>query len=262
MNIFVVARSMIDVEGIARFLEHEGARWRRPHGVSQQEELVELAGRVCYMSFGERQSGRQNFHYIQNLIVQGHESVLEHVSWTFMITGISRALSHQVVRHRIGFSYSQLSQQYHEESEASWVLPHELKDKPALFRIWQEAVEASHGVYQTLLTELRKTPVSELDRKEFLRSVRSAARSLLPNAMETKIVATVNARALRHFFKVRGEIEGDYEMRALASGLLEAVKEEAPALFQDFYIETLGDGSPIVRQSGLEHASRDLAVAP
>jgi flavin-dependent thymidylate synthase len=75
------------------------------------EKIVENAGRVCYLSF-ENLSGRSTELYIQNLIRQGHESVLEHASWTFVLTGVSRSFSHQMVRHRAGFAYSQLSQQY------------------------------------------------------------------------------------------------------------------------------------------------------
>ena len=89
-----------------------------------------------------------------------------------------------------------------------------------------------------------------MQKKEIRRAVRSAARSVLPNATETKILVTVNARALRHFFKVRGSIPGDEEMRTVAAELLKLLQLEAPSIFLDFHIETLPDGSPIVTWQG------------
>jgi thymidylate synthase (FAD) len=231
------------------FLQNEDLDWRRSDGTTEAEDLVELAGRVCYLSFGTRQSPRSNTVYIQNLIRNGHESVLEHMSWTFLITGISRALTHQLVRHRIGFSYSQLSQQYHEENGTPMILPKEIASHPEARAVWEESVEASKDAYQKVLEILREVPqLDKLPRKEFLRSIRSAARSLLPNATETKIVVTANARALRHFMEVRGAIVGDEEMRRLATSLLMPLKREAPALFSDFVFEKLSDGSSLVRK--------------
>jgi len=92
------------------------------------------------------------------------------------------------------------------------------------------------------------TPGLDLQQKEFKRAIRSAARSVLPNATETKIVVTANARALRYFFKVRGSIPGDLEMREVAAALFKSVQAEAPSLFADFSLETLSDGSPVLAQ--------------
>ncbi|MDU6092992.1 MAG: FAD-dependent thymidylate synthase, partial [Staphylococcus lugdunensis] len=113
------------------FLNENGLTWIQKGNATEAEHLVEASGRLCYMSFGEQnQSPRNTNEYIMNLIVQGHESVLEHLNWTFLITGVSRAFTHQLVRHRAGFSYSQLSQQYHDESEAEFVVPIEVRNNP------------------------------------------------------------------------------------------------------------------------------------
>src|SRR5262249_22993495 len=92
-------------------------------------------------------------------------------------------------------------------------------------------------------------PEFEFSKKEFKRAIRSAPRNVLPNATETKVVATANARALRHFFRLRGSIPGDIEMREVAAEAFKLVRNEAPSLFDDFGLQQLSDGSPILKQS-------------
>jgi thymidylate synthase (FAD) len=250
-TIRLIGRVQFDIEAFSAFLLEERIEWRRTSGASPSEEIVEVAGRACYMSFGQAQSPRSNGEFIRNLIEMGHESVLEHASWTFIVTNVSRAFTHQLVRHRVGFAFSQLSQQYHDERLASFVMPAHLESLPEAKEAWIKAINATKEAYASINALLLKngSPLSEdLDKKELNRAVRSAARSVLPNAIETKIVITANARALRHFFDVRGSISGDIEMRLVAAELLRIVKREAPGMFFDFRIEELSDGSPIVRK--------------
>ncbi len=122
-KLFLVGRPNFDYNSFLGFLETEGESWLKSEEASTPENIVEVAGRLCYMSFGSRQFRKCNKDYIDNLIKQGHESVLEHVSWSFILTGVSRAFTHQLVRHRVGFSFSQLSQQYHDENDATFVCP-------------------------------------------------------------------------------------------------------------------------------------------
>ena len=251
VQIHLLARPVLDLVAVLEFLALEGSDWRRSADATSAEEIVEIAGRVCYMSFGERQSPRSNREYIENLIKSGHESVLEHVSWTFLIQGVSRAFTHQLVRHRPGWAFSQLSQQYHDEAGAIFVEPDELADQPEAQEQWRQAVEGARAAYMTLGDLLSKS-ATRLS-KEQLRALRSAARSVLPNATESKIVVTANARALRHFLLVRGAIQGDSEMRRVSAELLKAVAVEAPFLFADFSLESLPDGSPIVTHRALVH---------
>ena len=251
-KIHVVGRTEFDEGAFLAFLNDEHLDWRRTSDASSQEELVEVAGRVCYMSFGRAQSNRSNREYLQNLVESGHESVLEHVTWTFLISNISRAFTHQIVRHRVGFAYSQLSQQYHDEEDARFVIPPHLESVPEAMEAWSKAVAATKEGYAAINRLLRQSEfgsAEDLDRKELNRAIRSAARSVLPNATETKIVITANARALRHLFEVRGSIPGDIEMRLVVSGLLEIVRHEAPGMFYDFQVERLSDGSPIVKKT-------------
>jgi len=217
--------------------------------VTQAEEIVEAAGRVCYMSFGKAQSPRTNAEYIQNLIQMGHESVLEHVNWTFLLTGISRACTHQLVRHRVGFSFSQLSQQYHDEIDAEFIEPSALNLSPDAQIVWKKAVKTAKAAYCKIMQSLKQLEDKvgkDLNKMELRRAIRSIARSILPNATETKIVMTANARALRYFLKTRGSIPGDEEMRRMASELLKQLQKDAPSIFSDFRINMLSDGSPIV----------------
>jgi thymidylate synthase (FAD) len=254
-KVYLLTRTRLDIEAFLSFLSEEGTDWARSPSATESEEAVEIAGRICYMSFGEKQSPRRNGDYVHNLIKQGHESVLEHVNWTFLLAGVSRAFTHQLVRHRAGFAFSQLSQQYHEEIDAEFVEPAHLEQSPQALAAWRRAVEVSQESYRVILDSLSKLegkPGLELSQKEFKRAIRSAARSVLPNATETKIVVTANARALRHFFKVRGSIPGDIEMRCIAAALFNLVRVEAPSLFADFKLDELSDGSPTLVHSPIE----------
>jgi thymidylate synthase (FAD) len=238
-EIYVLARPSF-TEDFKSFLKVENETWASS-GSTEAERLVEFAGRICYMSFGPRQSPRTNKEYIANLIRQGHESVLEHVSWTLLLTNVSRAFTHQLVRHRVGFSFSQLSQQYHDESHAGLVLPDGLDDFPDALEAFQAAAKTSRDAYKLILSKLTSAGSQS---KESLRAIRSAARSVLLNATETKIVVTANARAIRHFLDVRGAIEGDAEMRMVSKLFYDVVVKDAPALVADFVEEKLSDGSP------------------
>lgn len=249
-TIFVIARPTIDWTAVEAF-EKQEQPWRRTPDVTDADSLIELAGRLCYLSFGNRQSPKTNAQYIANLVSRGHESVLEHASWTFILAGVSRAFTHQLVRHRIGFSYSQLSQQYHTEEEARFIEPSSIARDPDRQREWRNAIVEAHKTYLTLIADDRRklSPSEDLSEREFQRASRSAARSLLPAATETKIVISANARAIRHFLTQRGAIMGDEEMRVVSARLLEHVIDDAPALFADFQIGHMADGSPVVSQS-------------
>jgi len=249
-KVYLISRPRFEVETFLSFLNEERTEWSRSSQATEAEEIAEIAGRICYMSFGDKQSPRRNGDYIHNLISQEHESVLEHVSWTFLLTGISRAFTHQLVRHRVGFAFSQLSQQYHEETSATFVEPAHLQHSPQALQAWRKAVAISQESYKVILNslaELEGKPGVELSKKEFKRAIRSAARSVLPNATETKIVVTANARALRHFFKIRGAIPGDIEMREVAAELFKLVRTDGPSLFDDFSLQKLADGTPALQ---------------
>lgn len=242
----IVSRPNFDEEALAAFLAADDLSWQPSSGASDGEDLIEVAGRLCYLSFGERQSPKTNREYIRHLIAHGHESVLEHATWSFMLAGVSRGFSHQIVRHRVGFAFSQLSQQYYDHRSAPSVMPTVLRRLPAAATRWREAVTRSQKAYAELLELLEEAP-EDIAPRERLRLVRSAARTVLPAATETKLLFSANARALRHFLITRGTIEGDEEMRLVSAAILRLMQDEAPSLFADFRIDELPDGLPVLR---------------
>jgi thymidylate synthase (FAD) len=119
-KVYVVGRQTVVPEEVARFLQDEGLVFTTDTRAAA-EVLAEIAGRTCYMSFGKGRKSNQE--YVENILSFKHGSVLEHAVWCLLITGVSRALTHELVRHRAGFSYSQLSQRYVDESHARYVVP-------------------------------------------------------------------------------------------------------------------------------------------
>lgn len=193
------------------------------------EDVVALSARLCYSAVGidelkEILSQEEKERLINLLRKSGHLSPFEHVTFTFAIEGISRACSHQLVRHRLA-SYSQQSQRYVSEEEGfEYIIPPLIKNDPDLENIFLEAMEKSHEYYCKLIKELRNRGIKgEVAMQD--------ARYVLPNAAETKIVMTMNARELLHFFRVRCCNRAQWEIRHLAIETLKLVKKIAPLLF-------------------------------
>ena len=224
-----------------RFLDDHEVHWQTDTDVAGQK-LPEVAGRVCYMSFAKPRPGG-NKAYLEHILEVGHGSVLEHAVWNFLFTGISRTLTHELVRHRAGFGYSQLSQRYVDESVAEYVAPDCIANDPQLHEIWLEAVAHAHEAYVKLTEKLQETFQNEPDRTMRRKLARQAARSVLPNATETKIFVTANARALRHFIELRGSRHAEPEIRKLAVQVLKIMRKEAPHLFSDYELVPLPDGT-------------------
>ena len=209
------------------------------------QALVEFAGRACYQSWSKpNPRTATNAGYLKHIIDVGHFAVLEHASVTFYISGISRSCTHELIRHR-HFSYSQLSQRYVPEDDARVVLPPGLDDDPDLQQIVLDAADASRAAYLEVLERLEAkfagAPNAVLQRKQ----ARQAARSVLPNDTETRLVVTGNYRAWRHFIAMRASEHADTEIRRLAIACLRELSAVAPAVFADFEITVLADGSEV-----------------
>jgi thymidylate synthase (FAD) len=194
------------------------------------------------MSFAKPRPGG-NQAYIHHILEVGHGSVLEHAVWNLLFTGVSRSLTHELIRHRAGFGYSQLSQRYVDESVAEYVEPDCIAGDPELHRLWLEAVRTTHQAYIKLTEGLQETFKDEPDKTLRRKLARQAARSVLPNATETKIFVTANARALRHFIELRGSRHAETEIRKLAVAVLKIMQQEAPNLFRDYELIPLPDGT-------------------
>ncbi|MCG3178813.1 MAG: Flavin-dependent thymidylate synthase [Phycisphaerae bacterium] len=239
-KVYLVGRQILDNAVIERFLSDEGVSWQTDTEVGA-ERLAEMAGRLCYMSFGK---GRKtNADYLGNIIEVGHGSVLEHGVWNFIFTGVSRSFTHELVRHRAGFGYSQLSQRYVDESESDFVEPECIAADPALHAAWIEAVRQSHAAYCRLSDALFEKFAAVENKTLRRKMARQAARSVLPNATETKIFVTANARALRHFIELRCEEHAETEIRIVAAQVLRIMQAEAPNIFGDYRFVDLPDGT-------------------
>lgn len=239
---YLVGRQIMNDAEVERFLRDHEASWETDTEVGA-EALCEIAGRVCYMSFGKGR--RTNRDYLGNIIQMQHGSVLEHAVWSFLLCGVSRSFTHELVRHRAGFGYSQLSQRYVDESTADFVEPDCISQDPELHKVWLEAIEHAHAAYCKLVDGLAQKFESEPAPTLRRKLARQAARSVLPNATETKIFVTGNARAWRHFIELRANEHAEAEIRAVAVQILRVLQQEAPNLFGDYHVERLPNGDEV-----------------
>lgn len=273
-SVYLVGRQTIDDGELARFLADEGVEsWKSDTEIAGQK-LVEVAGRLCYQSYAKPRPGG-NSAYINHILEVGHGSVTEHCVFNLIISGVSRSFTHELVRHRVGFGFSQRSQRYCDESRGEFVVPLALQVEVHAARIaidyfydeamilrksaddvlrlvdsgdlinppletlaglrWLRLIERSQEAYKQLSDHLAtRGDRTDQDPTSDRKAAREAARSVLLNATETKIFVTANARALRHFIEMRGDMAADAEMRRVAFAVLDILCVEAPNLFGDY----------------------------
>ena len=179
--------------------------------------------------------------YIENMLNLGHLSVIEHATATFRISGISRACSHELVRHR-HFSFSQLSQRYVPHDGVKFIEPDAIASVPEAHEVFTRAIGQAQEAYDQILEIMTRKFEDVENRTMRLKMARQAARMVLPNATETRMVISANFRALRHFFRMRCTEFADPEIRSLAIQMLKIVREEAPAVFGDYKITLTPEG--------------------
>src|SRR5207237_7656188 len=184
---------------------------------------------------------RPTREYREKIKKQGHGSVLEHSNYSLLLEGVSRSLTHELVRHRAGFAYSQLSQRYVDESKANFVVPPAIIGDEALETRWREHIEGAQSTYVALVEQLMERYGWVPDRVHRRKMAREAARAVLPNATETKIVVTANARAWRTMLELRASEGAELEIRRTAIAVLRLLQCEAPGFFSDFEIYEADD---------------------
>lgn len=218
-----------------QFLEpaHLPIQWKGE--ASDGERIAEFAGRLCYMS-QHNPAGRSTAEYLRNILRQGHGSVFEHATYVMLIEGISRSCSHELVRHRAGWGYSQLSQRYVDESHAAFVMPPAIQGDDALEAAWTRQIEAAQAAYVTAVEQLMTRYAWVEDKVHRRKMAREAARGVLPNSTETKIVVTGNARAWRTMLELRSSEGAELEIRRVAVAIIRILQQEAPGFFSDFEI--------------------------
>lgn len=207
------------------------------------EALVEFAGRACYESFDKpNPHTADNASYVRHIMEVGHTALLEHATATLYLRGISRSASHELIRHR-HFSFSQLSQRFVHDDDAQVIIPQLIAEDEALSRLFYRAIDESRFAFDELLQALEEKLEDEPNALLRKKQARQAARAVLPNATESRIVVTGNFRTWRHFIGMRATEHADAEIRKVAVECLKALKREAPVVFGDFEISQLNDAT-------------------
>lgn len=210
-------------------------------------KTVAMAAKLCYSKVGvedisEKMSNEDAEKFVKMLMGFSHMSPLEHISFSFAIEGVSRTLTHQLVRHRIA-SYSQQSQRYVDENEFDYIIPPQIEKDEEALKVFEESMSMIQSSYETLRDVLTKNVTKQImdedgleeseARKKAVKLANEDARFVLPGACETKIITTMNARQLLHFFEERTCVRAQWEIRELATQMLKLVKEVCPVIFDN-----------------------------
>lgn len=277
-KVYLIARPAIVESGLQQFLSDNDLAWPTPtEGVQDCERLVEVAGRCCYMSFGAKAGSKTNRRYIHNILGRtkdggfregpAHGSVVEHPCWTFIVTGAGRGFSHEQVRHRVGWAYSQLSTRYcdfeREDEEGTWdpgfCIPPLAQLSEDAERSMTLALEQSRESYKELLDMImhdlehdegfmaRLKDYEPREQERMLRkAARGAAREVLPIATEAIMTMSANARAIWNCIYLRANEHAEAVIRSIYVQISRIMEEEMPALFYGLKYKKLWDGSEAV----------------
>jgi thymidylate synthase (FAD) len=235
-HVILLAATELDAEGFGKFLRFLDVPDWKTDAASQSEALVEMAGKLCYMSFSTdlnknltRVGTRKNSEYIQQQIVEAkHGSVLEHATCTFALMNVSRVLTHELVRHRIG-SYSQVSGRYVRTDEIGYVLPSVIAANSHATKIFHDAFEYMEGAIERLSNTFH------IDDQTFAmkKVLTSAFRRIIGNGQCNHIIATYNHRTLRHLIELRTAPGAEEEIRLVFGAIFDIVSVQFPSIYAD-----------------------------
>jgi thymidylate synthase (FAD) len=255
-GVVMLARPRTNVAGLAGFLEGFDPSLEFPAYVDDptplpdSSQLCKTAGQVCYASFGPRRTTNENAAaYFERLTSAGHGSVLEHANFSFLLYGISRSVTHELVRHRAGVGFSQISQRFVSGSVLRFVERPEYQDDEELHGLFEERADRAAAEYGRLADRLLErqeggdSMLSADYKTDARKKVQQTARSLLPNETEAPMVFTGNVRALRHIVEMRADAHAESEIRNLAVRIFLCLVTADPILFGDYEIGTLPDGT-------------------
>src|SRR5579863_4577187 len=259
-GVVLLACPTVNLQGLAGFLDgfdeslHFPEYLDDPTPLPGGAQLSKIAGQVCYMSFGPKRTfNAQANRYFDNLKSSGHGSVFEHASFSLLFYGISRSVTHELVRHRAGFGYSQLSQRFVSGRMLRFVERPEYQQDELFHTQFLERIERAAAEYAALsnrLLEMQQagTKILSAEAKTDLRKkVQQCARSVLPNETEAPIVVTGNARSWRHFIEMRASFHAEIEIRELAVRVFLCLYQTDPVLFSDYTLQKLPDGTYAVK---------------
>jgi thymidylate synthase (FAD) len=255
-GVVMLARPRTNVAGLAGFLEGFDPSLRFPEYLDDptplpdSSQLCKISGQTCYMSFGPRRTMNENAAaYIERLTSAGHGSVLEHASFSFLLYGVSRSVTHELVRHRAGVGFSQISQRFVSGSVLRFVERPEYQDDEEMHGLFEERADraaAEYGEMADRLLERQEGGSSMLTadyKTDARKKVQQTARSVLPNETEAPMVFTGNVRALRHIVEMRADAHAESEIRNLAVRIFLCLVTTDPILFGDYEIGALPDGT-------------------
>lgn len=256
----LISKPDVDISGIADFLggfpkDYEFTKYLKdPVKLTPSEKLTKVAGQTCYMSFGPKRTwNKEAQKYFDNIILSGHGSVMEHANFSFLIWGVSRSFTHELVRHRAGCAYSQVSQRYVSGRVLRFVERAEYQGDEHLHELFEERVDRAHKEYSEMADYLYAKQekgykiLSGEQKTDLRKKVQQVSRSLLPNETEAPIVVTANVRAWRHMINMRASNHAEVEIRNVFFNIYKILKDVSPMLFKDFKIVHLPDGTYCVK---------------
>lgn len=257
-GVVLVSKPSVNTGNLAVFMDsydptlHFEDYLQDPSVLPAGEQLCKTMGQLCYLSFGpQRSKNNQAARYFDNILESGHGSVLEHANYSFVFYGISRSLTHELVRHRAGFAFSQVSQRYVDGTKLRFVMRPEFlpSRSPELAEMFYDDIDQARLRYDQYAERLLQSPDLEqlrkdrMSRTDLRKRVNQVARGVLPNFTEAPIGVTANVRAWRHFCNMRGSVHAESEIRRLTVMVAKCLKVVAPLLFADVSLVTLKDGT-------------------
>jgi len=248
-KVYLVAKTQLVQEGLDAYLNDIGnPDWEPEPGVSDGENLVEAAGRMCYRSWqpydpekpeatnpNVSQVRRGNERYLANVLKSGHGSILEHVNMTFICRHVSRVFTHELVRHRAGMAYSQESLRYVRLDDLSFWMPEAARYNPAAKEKYESVIDFLENTQKELADIFGIRDSSDFTEKKHLTSM---FRRLAPIGLGTSIMVTGNLRAWRHIIAMRTSPAAEEEIRIVAGQIADICKREYPNIFQDMEFDT------------------------
>ncbi len=250
-KVFHVAETRALRKGLQEFLDTIGVPVWKTDALSDSEMLVEVAGKLCYMSFSTelnknltRAGTRDNEQYIQeSIVVQKHGSVLEHVSASFILYNVSRVLTHELVRHRVGTAYSQVSGRYVRTDSINMFFPTILSKYDDMKGLWLRALDSMEG----WIREMEEmTAISEMKDFNLKKKLTSAFRRLIGNGQANHIFFTANHRALRHIIQLRTHESAEEEIRLVFGLVFSQLQTAYPAIYKDATVTFIDDIPKVV----------------
>ncbi len=255
-GVVLLAKPQVQLEGMRPFLEGFGEDLNfaqyldDPTPLTPGAQLMKTAGQTCYASFGPKRTYNENAkRYFANLSSSGHGSVYEHAVFSFLLYGISRSNTHEIVRHRAGTAFSQLSQRFVSGKVLRFVERPEYQQHPALHKAFEERIDRASRDYEEIADQLLELQsegddlLSANRKTDRRKRVQQTARSVLPNETETILVLSGNVRSWRHMIEMRTDQHAESEIRDLFFRIFLCLRIAEPLLFEDYEIESYSDGT-------------------